>query len=347
MLKVAGKIKGKKLYLISGLMLALAINATMYASTWTTATATFDVAAGENIATCNESASQPDWESLEPDGGDAGTIELRPAGPGVETGIQFQYPDDGDHWDKVADGTPDDSETYIYTPGGSYKRDLYELQDLDEDSVLINGITVYFRFCGDEGKAAYARPVVKTGGMIYAGDEERLVGPTFTTSSYQWATNPTTGSAWTWSEIDGLQVGIELKKAYCTQVYVAVDYEVPPITGGDVPAGDLFTITPHPTYNGDLLVMVYLTNTGSLRKAYQYLNMKLYVENSLEADKIPDYQLLSMENGVAFFNIEIGTVDSYTIQVAGGSYSLVSGDTSEWKDDWSITPEFYCEISQR
>ena len=345
----------KKLYLILGLMLVLVVNGAIYAYTWpNTTTATIEVAAAENIATCNASATPPDWASLEPVNGDSGTVELRPAGPGAETNIQFQYPESDEHWETVADGTPDDWESYVFTPSGSYKRDLYELQDLGEDGILISGITVYFRFCGDEGKTAYARPAIKTDGMIYAGDEESQTGATFVTKSYQWTTNPSTGSAWTWSEIDELQVGVELKKAppdgaaYCTQVYVAVNYEVPPITEGDVPDdGDLFVITPNPAYNGDLLVMVYLTNTGALRKAYQYLNMKLYVEGSLEADEVPDYQLLSIENGVVFFNIEWSPTESYTVEVAGGGYSLVSGDTSEWGDGWDITPEFYCEVSQR
>jgi len=135
--------------------------------------------------------------------------------------------------------------------------------------------------------------------------------------------------------------------AYCTQVYVTIDYQMAPITEGSVPEGDLFVITPHLEYTGDLLVKIYLTNTGDLLKAYQHLNMKLYLEDSLEAEKTPDYQILSMENGVVLFNIEGGSAASYTLKVTGGSYRLVGANPYEWGEGWSETPEFYCEVSQR
>ena len=108
--------------------------------------------------------------------------------------------------------------------------------------------------------------------------------------------------------------------------------------------GDLFVISPNPSYTGDLVVNVYLTNTGALIKAYQYLNMKLYLEGSVEA---PDYRLLAPENGVATFNLENCAGGSHTLSVIGGSYCLDSRDSDEWEAGWTVTPEFYCEATQR
>ncbi len=88
-------------------------------------------------------------------------------------------------------------------------------------------------------------------------------------------------------------------------------------------------------------------NTADLLKAYQYVNMKVYMENSLEAEKTPNYQILSLETGVALFNIEGGSAESYTIKITGGSYRLVSDEPSEWGEGWTITPELYCEVTQR
>ena len=51
-------------------------------------------------------------------------------------------------------------------------------------------------------------------------------------------------------------------------------------TCGEVPAGNLFAITPNAAYSGDMVANVYLT------KAYKYLNMNLYLEGSLEAGKM-------------------------------------------------------------
>ena len=92
---------------------------------------------------------------------------------------------------------------------------------------------------------------------------------------------------------------------------------------------------------------VHLANVGSLIKAYQYLNMKVYVEGSVSANETPDYQLLTLKNGVATFNLVGITDGSYTLSVAGGDYTLTSRDTSEWKAGYTVTPELYCEATQR
>ena len=114
-----------------------------------------------------------------------------------------------------------------------------------------------------------------------------------------------------------------------------------------MPQGDLFDITPHEEYTGDMLVKIYLTNTASLLKAYQYLNMKVYMADTLEAEETPDYQILSFETGVVIFSIEGGSAESYTVEITGGSYRLISDDPDDWGAGWSITPEFYCEVTQR
>ena len=74
-------------------------------------------------------------------------------------------------------------------------------------------------------------------------------------------------------------------------------------TCGEVPAGDLFDITPNAAYTGDVQVGIYLTNAANLTRAYKYVNMKLYLEGSEEAGKTPDYQVLSMQNGKANFSL--------------------------------------------
>ena len=114
-----------------------------------------------------------------------------------------------------------------------------------------------------------------------------------------------------------------------------------------MPSDNLFTVTPHPDYTGDLLINIYLTNTGNLKLAYQHLNMKLYAEDSMEAGQDPNYRVLSLENGLAAFNIEGSASANYTIQIIGGGYSFISGDPYEWGEGWTHIPEFYCEFVQR
>lgn len=351
----------RKLILLSGaLFLAMALTVGSFAYTFTVASVRLEATAadgGAEIATQEPAPGQPEWEEdITPWSYRDGEI-LRPIAAGGETQITHQEPGNGEHWDKVADVDPDDWSTFVYTSSKKYKTDLYTLSNNFEGEGTINGIVVYFRFSGHDSDqhgptTAYAKAVIKTGGEVYEGSEESQTGMSFVTRTYLWETNPKTGEAWTWEEIDALQAGIQLKKeppdgfAYSTQVYVEVGYTVS-VTEGEVPAGDLFEIAVHPQYPGDLLVNVYLTNTAALKKAYQYLNMKLYMEDSLEAGKEPDYQILSLENGVVLFNIEGGVSANYTIKVVGGAYGLISDEPGEWGDGWSIIPEFYSEVGQR
>ncbi len=77
----------------------------------------------------------------------------------------------------------------------------------------------------------FIKIAVKSGTTTDESAEKSLAAvDTWETVSEEWATNPDTSAAWTWSEIDALQTGLALKKvsglssARCTQVYVVVDY---------------------------------------------------------------------------------------------------------------------------
>jgi len=38
---------------------------------------------------------------------------------------------------------------------------------------------------------------------------------------------------------------------------------------------------------------------------------------------------------------------SYTVEITGGGYCLISDNTSEWGAGWTTTPDLYCEVTQR
>jgi len=350
----------RKLTIFSGaLLLSLALCVGTYAYTYSVATTTLPVtAAGSSFINIADAPApdQPDWQSLLPSSMYSLEV-LRPVAAGDETYIPFQSPSEGEHWDKVDEETPDDGDTTVTAwLVGQERRDLYEMANHSQGSGDIAMVTVYYRFAGytDGGDhTARARAVIKTNGTVYESPQQTTEGSTYVTSSFQWTYNPSTGQPWTWDEVDQLQAGVSLKgegalwPAYCTQVYVAVGYELPPIIDGAVPSGELFTVTPDVNFTGDMMINIYLTNTGNLNLAYRHLNMKLYVADSLEAVTSPYHQVLNLENGVAVFNIEGGAAAEYTVQVIGGGYNLISGDVSSWGAAWSITPEFYCEVTQR
>lgn len=347
----------RKLHFIAALVLTAVVTGGIYAYTYNSTSVVFGVSiATGDMATIEEAVSQPDWSEVI-----ATEVDweiLRPEAAGDETNIASQFPASGSHWAKVDEETPDDASTYVYNSATSYQRDLYNVADHSTGTGTISNITVYVRVYwagGNNPNQNWARIAVKSGSTV---DEYEITDmPTRQTwydRAYEWATNPDTDNAWTWDEIDSLQIGIALREAYiggpanayCTQVYVEVEYEYLPITG-DVPAGDLFEVTPHTDYPGDLSVKVYLTNTDNLTKAYEYLNMELYLEGSVEAGETPNYQLLTLDNGIAAFTLIGGGGIGQTLSVIGGDYGLVSDNISGWEEGWSVTPELYCEATQR
>jgi hypothetical protein len=283
-----------------------------------------------------------------------------PNGAGDETGIDEQYPTSGVHWDKVDEyPAADNATTYVSTYTSSfYQTDLYTLSEPQPQVVsevkTIKGITIYFRvnYSVNANEGASAESVIKTNETVYTGAPVTVTTTNYTLFSYAWAGNPNTNKPWTWDEIAALQAGVGIKSGAkkqftsCTQVYVAVNYEKK-IIQNEVPEGNLFDITPDHNYTGDLHVNIYILNAAALMKAYSYLNIELYVKYSVEAGQVPAFQALTLTNGAASFNIEGGSALMYTVQVWGGAYRLISTDTTEWAEGWSVVPELYCEVTQR
>ena len=345
----------KKLIFGGMVILALVLTTGTFAYTYTFNSATLGSYMAEGpYATYQPSTLQPDWDSILPEG-EYGSEILIPVAAGDDTEFFAQFPTSGEHWDKVDEQPADDLGTYVSTEGsGDWQRDLYNLSDFTGAGGMetINSVTVYFRFAAGGTYNVRCMASLKTNGELYDGPTEILNSTDFISYSWESTVNPSTGEAWTWEEINALQAGVtargnsKTKPALITQVYVQVNYEFS-TTQGEVPQGDLFDINPAPDYTGDLLVKIYLTNTADLLKAYQYINMKIYVANSIESDYTPDYQILSIETGVLTFNIIGGSAESYKVQLIGGSYRLISDNPDEWGAGWTLTPEFYCEVSQR
>lgn len=162
------------------------------------------------------------------------TETLRPDGPGAETVLQPYG--NGANWECVDEDSPDDGTTYVYwyTTTG-YRRDLYDLP-ASAGSGTINFIKIYFRVRGYEtmvGDALiHAKPALRSDTTVTDGTEVSVTS--WQTFSEQWNTNPV-GGAWEWADIDALQIGISLdiidtaRYAYCTQIYVEVDYTPPAV----------------------------------------------------------------------------------------------------------------------
>jgi len=157
------------------------------------------------------------------------TLILRPTAAGDKTEITSQYPASTYHWDKVDEVSPDEDATHIYTsaayPG---QTDLFNLENTALAGT-INWIKIWIRCCKNT-YIAYARTAIKTEGTVYESSDISLT-VNWTDYSTQYTANPSTGLAWTWTQLNALQGGVSLFAlsgyiADCTQVYVEVDYSV-------------------------------------------------------------------------------------------------------------------------
>jgi hypothetical protein len=348
--------KKKTLVFIGLVLLTLALTSGTFAYTYTMQnTATMaGTLADDNFTTYTAAAIQPAWQSILPSSQTLSET-LIPIANGDDTEFTAQVPDSGEQFDKVSDIFAGDMDAYISTMGtNQWQRDLFVMNPFTGMNMIskISDITVNFRIAAGGDYQVTAMGAIKVGGQVYEGPNLSTTGTTFITK--QWATtiNPATGEAWKWIDLQTLQAGLTAKgngknsPIYCTSITIVVDYSYT-IVEGAVPTGDLFVITPHPDYTGDLMVKIYLTNTADVLKAYKYLNIKVFATGSLESSENPNFRLLSLENGVAIFNLQGGSASQYTVRVTGGGYRVMSEDSTEWTSGWSITPEFYCEVTQR
>ena len=165
---------------------------------------------------------------------------LRPNAPGDETSATHQSPwGSGEHWDKVDEPIPDGDGTYVCTvaPHNTelWSRDLYGLPDCERTDIITK-VVIYATMRKTGIPIGYGdfKFSLKTHGTVYDSDAVPLT-ESWAEYSKEYTTNPSTGAAWTWGEINALQIGInyhtrfypnDFGRAECTQLYAAVDYSV-------------------------------------------------------------------------------------------------------------------------
>jgi len=116
---------------------------------------------------------------------------------------------------------------------------------------------------------------------------------------------------------------------------------------GTWPSSTIFDITPTENYTGDLVVTVYMVNTGQLVRQYQHVNMMLEFQDSTNStvDEQGITQVLNLQNAQVMFTWDYDAgISPYKIVLTGGGYrlhpfkSLTGG---------SYQPQIWCEITQR
>lgn len=119
---------------------------------------------------------------------------------------------------------------------------------------------------------------------------------------------------------------------------------------GTWPTGKLFTVTPDPGYIGDLVISVYLINSGELSRQYQHLNLALrYTDNASDmADEQSETQVLNLQNAQVLFTWTSGNGTSpFSVDVVGGGFRLHPFKTLTTGGSASYQPQVWLEVTQR
>lgn len=258
------------------------------------------------------------------------TLILRPNDTGDEENIANYY-GDTPNYKCVDEAVSDEDTTYIYSTTTAYQRDLYNLPNHTSETGDINYVKVYFRIkTSVYGHLAYAKPALKTGGTAVDGTQVTRNYATYSTYSQTWYINPVTSSAWTWADIDGLQIGVSLKAtsgyySICTQVYVEVDYTLTLTSDNTVSMDTLLRETDVSSVALDILMKGFnITKTVSL-------DTNLVPSGVIAYTEAVDIDILLREIGIekqADLDTRIKCRDSVSVDIsvflrgASGSFAI-------------------------
>ena len=133
------------------------------------------------------------------------------------------------NWQAVDEESADDGSTRnrVDTNGA---RDSYNITDHTSETAEISNVTVYSCLM-DDGSGMTCRIAIYdyTQGSYKNNTAFSPSDGTYTTYSHTWLQNPWTSSAWTWDDIDRLEIGVEYvsnedDRIYITQTYAEVTY---------------------------------------------------------------------------------------------------------------------------
>lgn len=148
------------------------------------------------------------------------------------SGAVFDGVGDATNYTYVDEGVSDGSTTYLRCVDNAVNLDSYNIPNHDPltQTGTITGVTVYgtMRYKLSPPITITARLTVRIGGTTYYSDYKTLT-PNYGTYSFTWNTDPS-GGAWTWADIDNVEIGVELGtagtrgEAAITQLYAIVKH---------------------------------------------------------------------------------------------------------------------------
>ncbi len=168
---------------------------------------------------------------------------IHPNAAGQYAQWNLENPPSSAHWDCCDEDPPDDDSSYVETNSAAWKYEAYNLED-HTGSGTINWVRVYVRAKLISPGTSVIRTLIRTYNTNYESGDIAL-STSYQNNYTQYDTNPNTGLAWTWAEIDSLQAGALGKTSgnvniRMTAVWVIVNYS--PVGGYELDLNGNFTI---------------------------------------------------------------------------------------------------------
>jgi len=154
---------------------------------------------------------------------------IHPNGVGEYAQWTKEYPSGTAHWDCCDEDPPDDDNSYVEPNSATLKYEAYNLEN-HIGSGTINWVRIYVRARFTSAGTTNFRTLIRTHGTDYESSDITL-STSYQNYYTQYDTNPNTGLAWTWDEIDSLQAGASGKKSgsvddRMTAVWVVISYSL-------------------------------------------------------------------------------------------------------------------------
>ena len=157
-------------------------------------------------------------------GGGEGIVIIRPNGTGDYSVLNSSGC--ASNWQCVDEASSDDDGTYVENIFNYWIIDTYAAED-PVGTGTIDSLVVYMRV-RNNGSNQQARTALLVDGTEFYGTNQNLDGVTsYTDYSTTYINNPAIPAAWTWSELNNIQIGVSMRNpARCTQVWAEIYYRL-------------------------------------------------------------------------------------------------------------------------
>lgn len=160
------------------------------------------------------------YDTVQAFGSDGVFEVLRPNGPGASAQLAA-LPGTLSGFACVDEPAADGDLSRVESAVSAWRQDTYAVANHSTGSGTVDSVRVRMRVRESGGRA---RTVIRSGGSDFYGAEVSP-GAVYATYGHTYTLNPATGLAWTWGDIDALEIGVSLADgARCTRVWLEVYY---------------------------------------------------------------------------------------------------------------------------